>query len=240
MPLAQCLAGSVVLRRLCVAGRYVLPVLARFVRSKSERILPMVFLPSGISSPDDGPDVRSELFSRGARTLIEILEVVGTVRDGDHLQSIVFIAQEFGLLAKPIYLFGIVDDEPRRVQSLLLEGHYRTLLQAGLVDVDATGRLRPRHDLIPFPPSNLVSRRLAALNALSPAETVVFAAAVLRLATGGLYAGSPRRQEAFEAEVRAVVDTLKESGDTIDGAAIGAVRRRLVASLPATVAFVPA
>jgi hypothetical protein len=201
----------------------------------------MVFLPSRVSSPDDSPDVRSELFSRGARTLIEVIDVVGTVRDGDHLQSIVFIAQEFGLLAKPIYLFGVVDDEPRRVQSLLLEGHYRTLLQAGMVDVNATGCLRPRHDLTPdLPPANIVGRRLAALSALSPAETAIFAAAVLRLATDGLYAGSPRRQEAFDAEVRAVVGTLSEGSDTIDSAAVGSVRRRLVASLPATVAFVPA
>jgi hypothetical protein len=123
----------------------------------------------------------------------------------------------------------------------LLEGHYRTLLQAGLVDVGASGRLRPQYDVVPeLPPANFVGRRLAALSALSPAETAVFAAAVLRLATDGLFAGSPRRQEAFDAEVRVVVSTLDEGSDPIDSAAISSVRRRLVASLPATVAFVPA
>src|SRR5262249_14410728 len=154
--------------------------------------------------------------------------------------SIVFIAQEFGLLATPNFLFGFMGDEPRRPRSLLLEGHYRTLIQAGIVDVDATGRLRPRRDLIPVPHSNLVGRRLSALNVLSPVGTVVFAAAVIRLASAGWYAGSPRRQETFDAEMRAVIDALREGGDTINSEAIGSVRRRLVASLPATVAFVPA
>jgi len=98
------------------------------------------------------------------------VDVVGNVRDGEHLQYLVFLAQEFGLLAEPVFLFGSMGPDPRRPHSLLLEDHFFMLLRDGIIDLDGAGRLRARRDLFALPSSGLTGRRLAALSDLSPAR----------------------------------------------------------------------
>lgn len=195
----------------------------------------MVFLPSRTSPRNDSSDSYMQPLSRGARAIIDLLDVVGNVRDGDHLQCIVFLAQEFGLLAEPLFLFGSTGADPRRPHSLLLEGHFYALLRDGIVDLDAAGRLRLRRDLFALPPSSLAGRRLTALGALSPNEATIFAAAVLRMANDGRHAGSSRHDEIFDAVVRRMTAITETEGLT-DVAAIHDARRRLMPAMPVMLA----
>src|SRR5437868_13794807 len=150
--------------------------------SAAERILFMVFRPERTKAHDEGASGGGAPLSRGAHVIIDLVDVVGNVRDGEHLQRLVFLAQEFGLLAEPVFLFGSMGPDPRRPHSLLLEDHFYMLLRDGIIDLDGAGRLRARRDLFALPSSGLTGRRLAALSDLSPAEAALFAAAVLRLA----------------------------------------------------------
>jgi hypothetical protein len=171
------------------------------------------------------------LLSRGARAIIDLVDVVGNVRDGEHLQCLVFLAQEFGLLTEPLFLFGSMGPNPRRPYSLLLEDHFFMLLRDGIIDLDGAGRLRARRDLLALPSSSLTGRRLAALSDLAPAEASLFAAAVLYLAAEGRHAGSPRHDGAF----CSAVTQLAASGDmgqSVDVAAICAARQRLMPAEP--------
>lgn len=191
----------------------------------------MVFLPSRTKPQQDGSDCYDEPFSRGPRAIIDLLEVVGNVRDGNHLQCLIFLAQEFGLMPEPHFLFGSVGPEPRRPHSLLLEGHFYALLRDGVIDLDGAGRLRLRRDLFALPSSGLAGRRLAALGALTPHEATMFASAVLRLASNGRHAGRPRHDDAFHDTVvqLAACDDVSQS---IDVAAICDARQRLMPGEP--------
>lgn len=191
----------------------------------------MVFLPTRTSPQNDASESCLEPFSRGARVIIDLLDVVNTIRDGDHLQCAVFLAQEFGLLSEHVFLFGATGAAPHRPHSLLLEGHFYALLRDGIVDLDGTGRLRLRRDLFALPPSGLAARRLAALSALSPHEAAIFAAAVLNLAGAGRHAGSRRHDGAFE-EAVAHLAACGEDNQSIDVTAIGDARRRLMPVAP--------
>lgn len=195
----------------------------------------MVFLPSRTSPRNDSSDSYMQPLSRGACAIIDLLDVVGNVRDGDHLQCIVFLAQEFGLLAESLFLFGSTGSDPRRPHSLLLEGHFYALLRDGIVDLDAAGRLRLRRDLFALPPSSLAGRRLAALGALSPNEAAIFAATVLRMANDGRHAGSSRHDETFDEIVRRMTAVTETEGVT-DVAAIRDARRRLMPAMPVMLA----
>ena len=191
----------------------------------------MVFRPDHTKPPDGGAHPGGGLLSRAARTIIDLVDVVGNVRDGEHLQCLVFLAQEFALLAEPVFLFGSMGPDPRRPYSLLLEDHFLMLLRDGIIDLDGSGRLRARRDLFALPCSSLTGRRLAALSDLSPAETALFAAAVLCLAGEGRHAGSPRHDDAF----CTAVTQLAASGDmgqSVDVAAICAARQRLMPAEP--------
>jgi hypothetical protein len=190
----------------------------------------MVFLPSRTTTPHDGYDAYDEALSRGSRAIIDLLDVVDNVRDGDHLQCLIFLAQEFGLLAEPHFLFASAGPQAQTPHSLLLEGHFYALLREGIVDLDGAGRLRLRRDLYALPSSDLAGRRLSALGALSPHEAATFAMAVLRLANQGRLASSPRHDAAFHDEV-ARLATADET-QSIDVAAICDARRRLMPAPP--------
>jgi hypothetical protein len=155
------------------------------------------------------------------------VDIVGNVRDGEHLQCLAFLAQEFGLLAEAVYLFGSVRADLRRPHSLLLEDHFFTLLRDGIIDLDSAGRLRVCRDLLAVPASGSPDRRLAALSTLSPAEASVFAAAVLRLAGEGRHAGSSRHDVAFCAAVTQLAASA-DVGQPVDVAAICDARQRLM------------
>jgi len=210
----------------------------------------MVFLPSRPTAHEreqvqTDTETEHSVISPGARTIVDLVDVVGTIRDVDHLQSVAFLAQEFGLLAAPTFLFGSRrcggDEgsagaapggvECARPHSALLEGHFYALLCEKVIDRDGTGRLSPRRDLYAVPHSGLAGRRLSTLAALSPRDTAVFAAAVLRLARQGCYAGSRRHDAAFYDAV-ALLAALDEGEPAVDTAAIYAARRRLIPAEP--------
>lgn len=190
----------------------------------------MVFLPGRTSLTDVTLESDDTSHQHGARLIIDLLDVVGSIRDGEHLQCVAFLAQEFELVARPHYLFGTLDSEPRRPHSLLLEGRFYALLRDGVVDVDGAGRLRLRRDLFAVPTSGRAGRRLSALNTLSSREAAIFAAAVMHLAGQGRHAGSNRHDEAFRATVSrlAVADT----DQPVDVETICATRHRLLPSEP--------
>ena len=190
----------------------------------------MVFLPSRTESERDVPESDDEPLSRGARVIIDLIDVVGNVRDGDHLQCIAFLAQEFGLLEEPHFLFGATGAEPRRPHSLLLAGHFAFLLNEGVIDLDGKGCLRLRRDLYAVPYSGFAARRLSVLSTLSPRESAIFAGAVLRLASEGRHAGSRRHDGAFADAVARYVTPGEE--DHPSDAAIGAARYRLMPADP--------
>jgi len=195
----------------------------------------MVFLPSRTSPQNDESDSYAGSLSRGARAIIDLLDVVGNVRDGDHLQCVAFLAQEFGLLTEPLFLFGSSGPDPRRPHSVLLESHFYALLRDGIVDLDGAGRLRLRRDLFPVSSSGLAGRRLAALGALSPGEAAIFAAAVLRLAGEGRHAGSLRHDDAFGDTITRLslaIEGASEHDRSLDVAAICDVRYRLMPAEP--------
>ncbi len=200
----------------------------------------MVFLPSRLDTHQESQPVADRAISPGARAIIDLIDVVGTIHDVDHLQSVAFLAQEFGLLVAPTFLFGSRrgDDgqEPRRPHSLLLEGHFYALLCEKVIDRDTTtGRLRPRRDLYAVPYSGLAGRRLGVLGALSKRDVAVFAAAVLRLTHDGCHAGSNRRDAAFHAAVAqlaVLADATDEAEQPVDTAAIRAARQRLMPAEP--------
>ena len=195
----------------------------------------MVFLPSRTSPQDNGSDEFGESLGRAARAIIDLIDVVGNIRDDDHLQCVAFLAQEFGLLSEPLFLFGSMGSDPGRPHSLLLESHFYTLLRDGMIDLDGTGRLRVRRDLFGLPSSGLAGRRLVALNTLSPTEATLFAAAVLRLAREGRHAGSPRHDEAFGDAIGRLSELAggpEDRGNVIDLAAICDVRSRLLPAEP--------
>ncbi len=189
--------------------------------------------PSGESTPQDQRHDESSSDGRGAtaRAIVDLIDAVGNVRDGDHLQCLIFLAQEFRLLTEPYLVFGTIDDAPPRPHSLLLEGHFYTLLSEGVLDLDGTGRLRLRRDLFTLPSSGLVNRQLGALAALSPYECLVFAATVRRLTREGRYAGSRRHDDAFRATVELYVNAEQEAYST-DPEAICAARQRLLPTDP--------
>jgi hypothetical protein len=191
----------------------------------------MVFRPDRTKPHDEGACPGGELLSRGARTIIDLVDVVGNVRDGEHLQCLVFLAQEFGLLAEPVFLFGSMGPDPRRPHSLLLEDHFFMLLRDGIIDLDGAGRLRTRRDLFALPSPSLTGRRLAALSDLSPAEAALFAAAVLCLAGEGRHAGSPRHDDAFCTAIIQLAAS-DDMGRSVDVAAICAARQRLMPAEP--------
>jgi len=202
----------------------------------------MVFLPSRPTTHErqqiqTQTETENSDIGPGARTIVDLADVVGTIRDVDHLQSVAFLAQEFGLLAAPTFLFGSRGGEGdagtacSRPHSVLLEGHFYALLCEKVIDRDGTGRLSPRRDLYAVPHSGLAGRRLSALAALSPRDTAVFAAAVLRLARQGCYAGSPRHDAAFYDAV-ALLAAIDEDEPAVDTAAICAVRRHLIPAEP--------
>ncbi len=184
-------------------------------------------------TPHDGSHDETASDRRGAtaRAIVDLIDAVGNVRDGDHLQCLSFLAQEFRLLTEPYLVFGTIDDAPPRPHSLLLEGHFYTLLSEGVLDLDGTGRLRLRRDLFTLPSSGLANRRLSALAALSPYECLVFAAAVRRLTRDGCYAGSRRHDDAFRATVELYVTGEQESYSP-DPEAICAARQRLLPTGP--------
>lgn len=187
----------------------------------------MVFLPSRTESATEVPESDDEALSRGARIIIDLIDVVGNVRDGDHLQCIAFLAQEFGLLEAPHFLFGATGSEPRRPYSLLLAGHFEALWNEGMIDLDGKGCLRVRRDLYAVSYSGFAARRLGVLSALSPHEAAIFAGAVLRLAGEGRHAGSHRHDRAFEDAVSRYMGPGQEDHPS-DAAAIGAARYRLM------------
>ncbi len=196
--------------------------------------------PAGESTPHDRRHDETVPDGRGAtaRAIVDLIDAVGAVRDGDHLQCLLFLAQEFRLLTEPYLVFGTTGAAPPRPHSLLLEGHFYTLLSEGVLDVDGMGRLRPRRDLFTLPSSGLVNRRLAALSTLLPYECLVFAAAVRRLAHDGCYAGSRRHDDAFRAAVELFVSAEQEAYST-DPEAICAARHRLLPADPVALTTVP-
>src|SRR3989440_13005715 len=157
----------------------------------------MVFRSGRTKPHHDGTGPYDGLLSCGARAVIDLVDVVGNVRDGEHLQYLVFLAQEVGLLAEPVFLFGSMGPDPRRPHSLLLQDHFFMLLRDGIIDLDGAGRLRARRDLFALPSSGLTGRRLAALSDLSPAEAALFAAALLHLSRQGRHARRSRHDDAF-------------------------------------------
>ena len=199
--------------------------------SAAERILFMVFRPEGTKPHDEGASPGGDSLSRAARVIIDLVDVVGNVRDGEHLQCLVFLAQEFGLLAEPVFLFGSMGPDPRRPHSLLLEDHFFMLLRDGIIDLDGAGRLRTRRDLFALPCSSLAGRRLGALSDLSPAEAALFAAAVLCLAGEGRHAGSARHDDAFCTAVTQLAAS-SDMGQSVDVSAICAARQRLMPAEP--------
>jgi hypothetical protein len=199
--------------------------------SAAERILFMVVRPEGARPRDVRASLGGEALSRAARVIIDLVDVVGSVRDGEHLQCLVFLAQEFGLLPEPVFLFGSMGPDPRHPHSLLLEDHFFMLLRDGIIDLDGSGRLRTRRDLFALPCSGLTGRRLAALSDLSPAEAALFAAAVLCLAGEGRHAGSARHDNAFSTAVTQLA-TSGDMGQSVDVSAICAARQRLMPAEP--------
>jgi hypothetical protein len=191
----------------------------------------MVFLPTRIKPHDDEASSDDLQLNHGPRVIIDLLDTVGNIRDGDHLQCVAFLAQEFGLMSGTEFLFGSIASNPPRPHSLLLEGHFYALLRDGFADLDGTGRLRLRRDLYHIPTSGLAARRLSALSELSPRETAVFAAAVLRLANEGKYAGSARHDSSFRDAVFSVA-ALDGEGRAVDVAAICDARQSLMPAEP--------
>lgn len=190
----------------------------------------MVFLPNRTATPHDGFDAYDEPLGRGPRAIIDLLDVVGNVRDGDHLQRLIFLAQEFGLLAEPHFLFASSGSDASAPHSLLLESHFYALLREGIVDLDGAGRLRLRRDLFALPSSDLAGRRLAALGALSPHEAATFAAAALQLANQGRLASSSRHDTAFRDAVTRLAAADENQGIDVD--AICDARHRLMPMAP--------
>ncbi len=192
----------------------------------------MIFLPDRITLQDEREDSAGTL-PHGVQAIVDLLDAVGTIHDGDHLQCVAFLAQELGLLTEPHFLFGI--GEPRACPySSLLEQHFYVLLREGVVDLDATGRLRLRRDLHDTPHAGLANRRLSALGELSPHEAAVFAAAVIHLARQGRYAGSGRHDAAFGDAVAlcATSGVDDEYEYSVDVAAILAARQRILRAAP--------
>lgn len=200
----------------------------------------MVFLPSRLDAFQESPPAADDrAISPGARAIIDLIDVVGSMRDVEHLQCVTFLAQEFGLLLAPTFQFGSRrageggGPELRHPHSLLLEGHFYALLCEKVIDRDATGYLRPRRDLYAVPYSGLASRRLAVLGALPRRDLAVFAGAVLRLAQDGCHAGSARRDTAFHHAVALLAtvaegDEMGDDGSVVDIGAICAARQRLM------------
>ena len=121
----------------------------------------MVFRSGRMKPHHDGTGPYDGLLSCGARAVIDLVDVVGNVRDGEHLQYLVFLAQEFGLLAEPVFLFGSMGPDPRRPHSLLLEDHFYMLLRDGIIDLDGggPGRPGPRGAAGPAPSDPRAARR---------------------------------------------------------------------------------
>src|SRR5579875_3386452 len=176
----------------------------------------MVFQPSRPTAGDELLPVTRTL-SRGVQTIVDLLDTVGTIRDGEHLQSVAYLAEEFGLLAEPTFVFG---SRAGRPHSLLLEGHFYALLCDKVIDRDGAGYLRPRRDLYALPFAGRAARRLRSLGALSSRDAMIFAAAARHLAQQGRYSGSRRHDAAFDAAVAAVAALHAEEEPAHDPAAI--------------------
>ena len=192
----------------------------------------MVFMPSRQTAPVEQQSDESAI-CLGAQAIIDLLDIVDSVHDVEHLQSVAFLAQEFGLLTAPTFLFASRGSEPRRPHSLLLESHFYALLCEKVIDRDGSGRLRPRRDLYDLPHSGTVARRLSILAGLAPRDTAVFAAAVLRLINEGRHAGSQKHDAAFyDAVTLAASISEDEHEHAVDTAAIHAARQRLMPAAP--------
>jgi len=192
----------------------------------------MVFLPSRLITPAEQQSDDSAI-CLGAQAIIDLLDVVGAVHDVEHLQSVAFLAQEFGLLTAPTFLFASRGPAPHRPHSLLLESHFYALLCEKVIDRDGSGRLRPRRDLYALPHSGTVARRLGILAGLTPRDTAVFAAAVLRLINDGRHAGSQKHDAAFDAAVALAASMREDEHEpAVDTAAIHAARQRLMPAAP--------
>ena len=192
----------------------------------------MVFMPSRQTAPVEQQSDDSAI-CLGAQAIIDLLDIVDSVHDVEHLQSVAFLAQEFGLLTAPTFLFASRGSEPRRPHSLLLESHFYALLCEKVIDRDGSGRLRPRRDLYDLPHSGTVARRLSILAGRAPRDTAVFAAAVLRLINEGRHAGSQKHDAAFyDAVTLAASISEDEHEHAVDTAAIHAARQRLMPAAP--------
>jgi len=192
----------------------------------------MVFMPSRLTAPVEQQSNDSAI-CLGAQAIIDLLDVVGAVHDVEHLQSIAFLAQEFGLLTAATFLFASRGPEPRRPHSLLLESHFYALLCEKVIDRDGSGRLRPRRDLYDLPHSGTVARRLGILAELAPRDTTVFAAAVLRLINDGRHAGSQKHDAAFYDAVALTASMREDAHEpAIDTVAIHTARQRLMLAEP--------
>ena len=192
----------------------------------------MVFMPSRQTAPVEQQSDDSAI-CLGAQAIIDLLDIVGAVHDVEHLQSVAFLAQEFGLLTAPTFLFASRGPAPRRPHSLLLESHFYALLCEKVIDRDGSGRLRPRRDLYDLPHSGTVARRLGILTGLTPRDTAVFAAAVLRLINDGRHAGSQKHDAAFDDAVALTASMCEDEHEpTVDMAAIHAARQRLMPVAP--------
>jgi len=192
----------------------------------------MVFMPSRQTAPVEQQSDDSAI-CLGAQAIIDLLDIVDSVHDVEHLQSVAFLAQEFGLLTAPTFLFASRGPAPHRPHSLLLESHFYALLCEKVIDRDGSGRLRPRRDLYDLPHSGTVARRLSILAGLAPRDTAVFAAAVLRLINEGRHAGSQKHDAAFyDAVTLAASISEDEHEHAVDTAAIHAARQRLMPAAP--------
>ena len=183
--------------------------------------------PSPVVLPREG--LRSTAVpGRVACTIVDLIEVVGNVRDGDHVQSLVFLAQEFGMFAHPHMLFGLRSNPALRPHSMVLASHIDALFARGIVERDSAGHLRVDRDRCPRPTHGVVNPHLHVLGALSPAEVFAFAVAVQRLARQGLYAGSRRHDNVFR-DTLASHAAVRPDESAIDCVAVCAVRDRLLA-----------
>jgi len=192
----------------------------------------MVFMPSRQTAPVEQQSDDSAI-CLGAQAIIDLLDIVDSVYDVEHLQSVAFLAQEFGLLTAPTFLFASRGPEPRRPHSLLLESHFYALLCEKVIDRDGSGRLRPRRDLYDLPHSSRVARRLGILTGLTPRDTAVFAAAVLGLINDGRHAGSQKHDAAFDDAVALTASMSEDEHEAVvDTAAIHAARQRLMPAAP--------
>ena len=192
----------------------------------------MVFMPSRQTAPVEQQSDESAI-CLGAQAIIDLLDIVDSVYDVEHLQSVAFLAQEFGLLTAPTFLFASRGPEPRRPHSLLLESHFYALLCEKVIDRDGSGRLRPRRDLYDLPHSSRVARRLGILTGLTPRDTAVFAAAVLGLINDGRHAGSQKHDAAFDDAVALTASMREDEHEpAADTAAIHTARQRLMPAAP--------